>query len=148
MRSILVDYYLNFIPYFAVLFAPLFTFISVIFFTSRLAYNTEIIAILSSGVSFPRLLYPYWMGAAIIMLFNLALGNYVIPKANHTRFEFEERYYYDGPKGFSERDVHKQLEPGIFAYLESFNTRNNYGRKFARITSYNVCYTKLLRSCR
>ena len=130
-HAIIFDYYLNFIPYFAVLFAPLFTFIAVIFFTSRMAYNTEIIAILSSGVSFRRLLVPYFFGATIIMLFNLLLGNYVIPKANHTRFIFEENYYYTTPHGFSERDYHSQIEPGIFAYFENFNTTSNYGRLFS-----------------
>lgn len=131
MRSVIFDYYLNFIPYFAVLFAPLFTFIAVIFFTSRMAYNTEVIAILSSGVSFPRLLFPYFVSASFIMLFNLYLGNYVIPHANRVRFNFEEHYYHNRPKGFNETNIHKQVEPGIFIYLERFNTRNNSGRKFS-----------------
>ncbi len=131
MRSIIFDYYMNFIPYFAVLFAPLFTFIAVIFFTSRMAYNTEIIAILSSGVSFPRLLRPYLLAATVIMLFNLLLGNYVIPHANQSRFNFEEQFYHSVPKGFRGKDVHKQVEPGIYIYLESYNTHNNSGRRFS-----------------
>jgi lipopolysaccharide export system permease protein len=131
VHGIIFDYYLNFIPYFAVLFAPLFTFISVIFFTSRMAYNTEVIAILSSGVSFPRLLQPYLLAATFIMLFNFYLGNYVIPHANHARFNFEEKYYHNVPKGFRGKDVHKQIEPGVIIYLESFNSRNNYGRRFS-----------------
>ncbi len=130
-HSIIFDYYLNFIPYFAVLFAPLFTFIAVIFFTSRMAYNTEIIAILSSGVSFPRLLYPYFISATFIVMFNLLMGNYIIPGANHKRFMFEEKYYHKTTKGFKERNVHKQVDPGVYVYLESFNTRNNYGRRFS-----------------
>ena len=131
MRSVFLDYYLNFIPYFAVLFAPLFTFIAVIFFTSRMAYNTEVIAILSSGVSFPRLLVPYFISASFIMIFNLMLGNYIIPHANNIRFNFEEQYYHKRPKGFSEKNVHRQIEPGLYVYLESYNTRNNYGRRFS-----------------
>ena len=123
MRSVFLDYYLNFIPYFAVLFAPLFTFIAVIFFTSRMAYNTEVIAILSSGVSFPRLLVPYFISASFIMIFNLMLGNYIIPHANNIRFNFEEQYYHKRPKGFSEKNVHRQIEPGLYVYLESYNTR-------------------------
>lgn len=129
--KIMIEYYLNFIPYFAVLFAPMFTFIAVIYFTSRMAYNTEIIAILSNGVSFNRLLRPYFIAATVIMLFNFFLGNYVIPKANATRFAFEEEYYRSGPKDFKERNAHRQIEPGVFIYLESFNTSNNYGRKFS-----------------
>lgn len=130
-QSIIIDYYLNFIPYFAVLFAPLFTFIAVIFFTSRMAYNTEVIAILSSGVSFPRLLRPYFLAATVIMTFNMYMGNYVIPKANQKRFLFEEHYYHKTPHGFKDRNVHRQIEPGVFIYLESYNTRNDYGRKFS-----------------
>jgi len=131
LKSILLDYYLNFIPYFAVLFAPLFTFIAVIFFTSRMAYNTEIIAILSSGVSFNRLLYPYFLSATFIMVFNLLMGNYIIPGANHQRFIFEEQYYHKVPKGFQDRNVHIQIEPGVYVYLETFNTWTNFGRKFS-----------------
>jgi lipopolysaccharide export system permease protein len=130
-RKIVFEYYLNFIPYFAVLFAPLFTFISVIFFTSRMAYNSEIIAILSSGVSFRRLLWPYFVAATVIMSFNFLLGNYIIPHANHVRFKFEEQYYHEGPQKFNDRNVHKQIEPGIFIYLEDYNTVNNYGRRFS-----------------
>lgn len=130
-RSIIIDYYLNFIPYFAVLFAPLFTFIAVIFFTSKMAYNTEVIAILSSGVSFPRLLRPYFLAATVIMTFNLLMGNYVIPHANHKRFTFEDQYYHKNPQSFKDRNVHRQIEPGIFIYLESYNTRNDYGRRFS-----------------
>jgi lipopolysaccharide export system permease protein len=131
VHSIIFQYYLNFIPYFAVLFAPLFTFISVIFFTSRMAYNTEVIAILSSGVSFPRFLMPYLLAATFITLFNFYLGNYVIPHANHERFVFEEKYYHSTPKGFSGKDIHRQIEPGVIVYLETFNSRNNYGRRFS-----------------
>jgi len=129
--KIMIDYYLNFIPYFAVLFAPMFTFIAVIYFTSRMAYNTEIIAILSSGVSFNRILRPYFIAASVIMIFNFLLGNFVIPKANATRFLFEEQYYRDGPSDFKERNAHRQIEPGVYIFLESFNTSNNYGRRFS-----------------
>ena len=130
-KSIIFDYYLNFIPYFAVLFAPLFTFIAVIFFTSRMAYNSEIIAILSNGISFRRMLWPYFISATIIMTFNFLLGNYIIPHANHVRFKFEERYYHEGPQKFNDRNVHRQIEPGIIIYLEDYNTVSNYGRRFS-----------------
>jgi lipopolysaccharide export system permease protein len=130
-NAIIMDYFLNFIPYFAALIAPLFTFIAVIFFTSRMAYNTEIIAILSSGVSFNRLLIPYFVASLVIVILNIYLNNHIIPNANETRFTFEEKYYHHHPKNFSERDVHKQVEPGVFVYLESYSTANDYGRKFA-----------------
>jgi lipopolysaccharide export system permease protein len=130
-RKIIFDYYLNFIPYFAVLFSPLITFISVIYFTSRMAYNTEIIAILSSGVSFRRLLVPYFVAAFALTLFSFALNNFVIPHANARKLSFEETYYHNAPKVVRERNIHKQVEPGIFVYLESFNTTTNVGRKFS-----------------
>ena len=131
VRAIMFDYFLNFIPYFAALIAPLFTFIAVIFFTSRMAYNTEIIAILSSGVSFNRLLLPYFTASLVIVILNVYLNQYVIPHANKERFEFEELYYRNSVKGFADRNVHKQIEPGVFVFLESYSTMNNYGRKFS-----------------
>lgn len=130
-RSIVFDYFLNFIPYFAALIAPLFTFIAVIFFTSRMAYNTEIIAILSSGVSFRRLMIPYMIAASVIVILNIYLNQRIIPHSNKVRFDFEEEYYHSTPKGFSDRNVHKQIEPGIYVYLESYSTSNDYGRKFS-----------------
>ena len=130
-KKIIFDYYLNFIPYFAVLFSPLFTFITVIYFTSRMAYNTEIIAILSSGVSFNRLLVPYFISAFALTLFAFTLNNYVIPHANARKLAFEEIYYHNAPRVVRERNIHKQIEPGIFVYLENFNTLTNSGRKFS-----------------
>ncbi len=88
LDAILFDYYQNFIPYFANLFTPLFVFIAVIFFTSKMASQTEIIAILSSGVSFKRLMLPYFLGAAILALFSFFLGAYIIPPANKVRIDF------------------------------------------------------------
>lgn len=131
VKAVIFDYFLNFIPYFAALIAPLFTFISVIFFTSRMAYNTEIIAILSSGVSFRRLLLPYFIAALVIVVLNIYLNNRVIPHANQVRFQFEDTYYHGAIAGFGERNVHKQIEPGVFVFLESYSTVNNYGRKFS-----------------
>ncbi|MFW6352718.1 MAG: LptF/LptG family permease [Bacteroidota bacterium] len=123
-------YYLNFIPYFANLFSPLFTFIAVIYFTSRLAFNTEIVAILSSGISFHRLLLPYFISAAFLAILSIYLSNVVIPKANERRLEFES-VYLKGQKQFRERNIHLQIRPGEFVFLESFNERINVGYKFA-----------------
>ncbi len=127
-EAIVFDYYLNFIPYFANLFSALFTFISVIFFTSKMAGNTEIVAILSSGVSYHRLLVPYMVAATVIALGSFALNNYVIPPANAVRLEFENTYisHYHN----SERDMHKQVAPGVNVYLGSYNTMNHMGFQF------------------
>lgn len=130
LNKIIFDYYLNFIPYFAVLFSPLFTFVSVIYFTSRMAYSTEIIAILSSGVSFNRLLRPYFYSAFALMVFAFALNNFVIPHANARKLAFEDIYYHSEPKVYREKDIHKQIQPGIFIYMESFDNHDNEGRNF------------------
>ena len=92
LKATVFDYYLNFIPYFVSLFSPLFTFISVIFFTSKLADNSEIIAMLASGISFKRLLSPYMVSAGIIAGVNFYLNSYIIPPATSTRIEFQNTY--------------------------------------------------------
>jgi lipopolysaccharide export system permease protein len=130
LYDILFVYYLNFIPYFINLFSPLFTFIAVIYFTSRMAFNTEIIAILSSGVSFYRLLLPYFLSAIILAILSVYLSNVMIPHANRKRLDFEE-VYVRGQRQFRERDIHMQIRPGEFIYLESFNDRLNIGYKFS-----------------
>lgn len=130
-RAIVFDYYLNFIPYFVVLFAPLFTFISVIFFTSKMAYNTEIIAILSNGVSFRRLLLPYMISATFIAMFSFLLNNYVIPTSNAIRLEFDEKYYHGRPVSFTKKNVHKQINPGVYIYMENYSNVSNIGYKFS-----------------
>jgi lipopolysaccharide export system permease protein len=90
--AIIFDYYQNFIPYFANLFSPLFVFIAVIFFTAKMAENSEIIAMFSTGMSFKRMLRPYMVSAAIISIVTFLLGAYVIPKGSVTRINFEDKY--------------------------------------------------------
>jgi lipopolysaccharide export system permease protein len=128
MEAIIFDYYVNFVPYFANLFSPLFTFIAVIFFTSKMAYNTEIIAILSSGVSFRRLMRPYMVSAFIIAAFSFVLGNFIIPPANKTMNNFRQ-VYINNNRVVSERNIHRQIEPGVYIYMQSFNS-NNIGARF------------------
>lgn len=127
-KDIVFKYYLNFIPYFANLFSPLFTFIAVIYFTSKMAYNTEIIAILSSGVSYRRLMRPYLVSAAVIALFSWFLGNYIIPSANRERIDFRN-YYINQGKFQIERNIHRQIEPGVYIYMSTFSS-NNIGSQF------------------
>ncbi len=131
LNKVIFDYYLNFIPYFAVLFSPLFTFITVIYFTSRMAYNSEIIAILSSGVSFNRLLVPYFISAFALMVFAFTLNNFVIPHANARKLAFEDIYYHDTPRVVREKNIHRQVQPGVFLFLESYDTYTNVGRRFS-----------------
>ena len=113
LNEILFDYYLNFIPYFINLFSPLFTFIAVIYFTSRMAFNTEIVAILSSGISFRRMLIPYFLSAAVLALLSIYLSNVMIPDANRKRLDFEETYFRKN-RQFRERNIHMQIRPGEF----------------------------------
>lgn len=129
--AIIFDYYLNFIPYFANLFSYLFTFISVIFFTSKMAYSTEVIAILSNGISFRRLLVPYFVSASIIAIFSFILTNYIIPHANAERFAFEEEYYHDNKFRYKDKNIHKQIEPGIFIYMDTYSNSSRIGYKFS-----------------
>lgn len=127
-NNIIFDYYLNFIPYFANLFSGLFTFIAVIYFTSKMAYNSEIIAILSSGVSYKRLMRPYLVSAAIIAVFTFMMGNYIIPQANEVRVNFRNTYINQGNLQ-TERNIHRQIEPGVYIYMQTF-TSSNTGYRF------------------
>ncbi len=131
LKEIVFIYYLNFMPYFAVLFSSLFVFVSVIYFTSRMAYRTEIIAIISSGMSLNRLLRPYFFSAAVIAILSFLLNDYVIPDANRIRLDFEEVYYHAIPQRMTERDIHRQIEPGVFIYMESYSTLSDLGHRFS-----------------
>ena len=128
LRAIVFDYYVNFIPYFINMFSPLFVFITVIFFTSVMASNSEIIAILSGGVSYHRMMVPYMVAAGLIAALSLGLNLYVIPRSNATRLQFENKYVKQ--RGFFNRDIHYQIDPGTFVYVESFSNWNNTAYKF------------------
>lgn len=131
VREIIFVYYLNFIPYFVNLFTALFAFISVIFFTSKLASQTEIIAILSSGISFRRLLVPYMAASFIIALMSFYLANFLIPYANIKRLEFEDKYIRVKHR-MSARDMHLQIKPaGTFVYVQTFTDITNTGYRFS-----------------
>jgi lipopolysaccharide export system permease protein len=130
LRAIIFDYYKNFIPYFVYLFTPLFVFIAVIFFTSKMAYQTEIIAILSSGVSFRRLMVPYMMGAAVIGLFSFVLGSFIIPPANKVRLDFEKTYIKKR-RETGMNNIHMQVEPGVFVYVSRYSSLREVGDGFS-----------------
>ena len=130
LKAIVFDYYLNFIPYFANLFTPLFVFIAVIFFTSKMAYQTEIIAILSSGVSFRRLIVPYLYGATIIGVFSFVLGAYIIPPANRIRLDFENTYIKN-KRETGMNNIHMQIEPGVFVYVSRYSSLREVGDGFS-----------------
>ncbi|MBQ9659953.1 MAG: LptF/LptG family permease [Bacteroidales bacterium] len=129
LKAIVFDYYFNYIPYLVNMFASLFVFITVIFFTSRMAANSEIIAILSCGVSFHRMMVPYIASAALIAVLSLGLNLYIIPRSNATRIEFEAKYI-KRHNNYNLRNIHYQISPGQFVYIESFSRWNNTAYKF------------------
>ncbi|MCK4569453.1 MAG: LptF/LptG family permease [Bacteroidales bacterium] len=130
LTEIIFNYYLNFIPYFINLFAYLFTFISVIFFTSKLASNTEIVAMLSGGVSYYRFLRPYLISAIILAIMSFYLGNFLIPKTNIKRREFKDKYMENLDED-KERNIHLKIGPQTYVYLENFSSTTNTGTKFS-----------------
>ncbi len=128
LRAIIFDYYVNFVPYFMNMFSPLFVFITVIFFTSKMAADSEIIAILSGGISYHRMLVPYIASAVIIAALSLSLNLFVIPQANKERLIFENQYIKN--RNEYNRDIHYQIDTGKFVYVESFTTWNNTAYRF------------------
>jgi len=130
VKAIIFDYYANFIPYFSNLFSPLFVFISVIFFTSKLAENSEIIAMMSTGLSFKRLLRPYMISAAIIAIMTYGMGAYVIPKGNVTRLNFEDRYKKKKKQEYV-RNVQVEVDSGVIAYMERYENYNKTAYRFS-----------------
>jgi lipopolysaccharide export system permease protein len=130
LSEIIFSYYLNFIPYFINLFVYLFTFISVIFFTSKLASNTEIVAMLSGGVSYYRLLRPYFISAMFLAIMSFYLGNFLIPKTNIKRREFKDKYM-ENLDTDKERNIHLKIGPQTYVYLENFNAQTNTGIRFS-----------------
>jgi len=130
LSAIIFDYYCNFIPYIVNLFSPLFTFIAVIFFTSQMATRTEIVAILSSGVSYRRLLFPYMLSATVITALSLTLNNFVIPHATKKQIAFEDKYIRN--EFFNQdKNIHKQISPGTYMYMEQFHTTDLTGFRFS-----------------
>jgi len=130
LRAIVFDYYTNFVPYFANLFSPLFVFIAVIFFTSKLAGNSEIISMLACGMSFKRLLRPYLISAAIIATLNFYLGSYVIPKGTVIIHDFEA-LYKNNKKNTSASNIQLMVDKGVVAYISQYDDTRKTGYGFA-----------------
>ena len=150
MEAIIFDYYLNFIPYFSNLFSPLFVFIAVIFFTSKLAENSEIIAMMSTGMSFKRLMRPYMISAAIIAALTYGLGAYVIPEGNVTRLDFEDKYRKKKKQDFV-RNVQLEVDSGVIAYLGhmcNWEWIADIGNQFSDPTMVEYCVYRRQKSQR
>ena len=126
----IIKYYLNFVPYFANLFSPLFVFVACIFFTSKIAGDSEVIAMLASGVSFNRLLRPYLVSAAFLGILTFVLNSFVIPVTSIDRIEFLNTYYKD-KRVKSSANNQFMVEPGVVVFLYRFETKTNTGTRFA-----------------
>ena len=136
MTEIIFDYYFKFIPYIVNQFSALFTFIAVIFFTSKLAYQTEIVAMLSGGMSFKRLMWPYFLGATIITGISLLMSLWIIPISQRGCVAFEQKYIRSRTRDLYDRHVYRQIEPGVFAYVRGFS-RNTSVASYFTLEEYN-----------
>lgn len=138
--AIVLDYYVNFIPYYVSLLSPLFIFIAVIFFTAQLANRSEIIAILGSGVNYSRFLFPYFVGATIIGLLNFILAAFIVPPC-HKKAEAFEDIYVRSKKKVLASEIYLRPAPGLFMSLESYNGDDSSGYNFA--TDYFIGSEKI-----
>ena len=129
-QEIIFDYYVNFIVFYGNMFSSMIVFIAVIFFTSRMTGNTEIVAILTGGVSFRRMMFPYMVAAAIIAAISLVLSHFVIPKTNVTRLDFEHTYV-DMKKDDRFKNIHRQIKPNHIIYFENYNGERHTGYHFS-----------------
>ena len=130
LREIILDHYLNFVPFFINMLSPLFIFIAVIFFTSRMAARSETIAILSSGVSYTRFLRPYMIGAGIFCIMNLYLGHFVIPKGNRVMQEFEDKYVNSNYNN-EDQNIHRNFTKDFKMYISSYSNSQRKGNFFS-----------------
>lgn len=126
LKEIVFDYYVNFVPYYLDMFSQLFIFISVIFFTSKMAGNSEIIAILAAGVSYERFLRPYLVTATFLFVFTFLLGGWVIPRASQKMLMFTDKYVEKFTRE-NARNVQMVVEEGTVLYIESFQSRTRMG---------------------
>jgi len=122
-------YMLDFFPYVGNMITPITTFIAVVFVTAKMAGHSEIIALLSSGISFRRLMRSYLYGATIIAFVNFIFTGWIIPNSNKDRIAFEIQYF-EKPYHFSDRDIHIKVAPDSYFYLEQYNNQSKVGYKF------------------
>lgn len=129
----ILTYFSNFIPHITALLFPLFIFIATIFFTSKLAYKSEIIAILSSGVSFQRLMVPYMIAGGLLCLISLGANHYIVPRANQKRIAFENKYINYSAQS-SDKNVHLRLRENLYVYIQNYDFTSNFGYRFTAET--------------
>ena len=154
LSEIILDYYLPFIPYYMNMFSSLFIFISVIFFTSKLAGNSEIIAMQAAGMSYHRLMVPYAFSATLLCVLSIVLGGWIIPRSSERMLNFTDKYI-DHFTSEHARNMQLEVEPGTILYIESFQRRSNIGYRCSiehfegkslveRITADRIYYDSLV----
>ena len=141
LKEVFFDYYLNFIPFFINQFSALFTFIACIFFTSKLAYQTEIVAMLSGGMSFKRLMWPYFIAASVITSVSLVLSLWVIPISQRDCVAFEQKYIPRRQRFQYDRHIYRQVEPGTFVYIRGFS-KNSLQASFLALEKYEGSFMR------
>jgi lipopolysaccharide export system permease protein len=127
--EVVSEYYLNFVIYYSNLFSGLLIFLAVLLFTSKLAHRTEVVAMLSSGVSFPRIMWPYFLAATFLTGLSLVTNHFVLPKANTIRLAFEEDHIRVIFR-VEEHHIHREIQPGVIVYFKSYNVQQFTGQMF------------------
>ena len=130
IKAIIFQYYMNFIPVLLNLFSPLFIFIAAIFFTSKMASDTEIVAMLTNGINFYRLIVPYLIVSLILASFSWFLNSWVIPDSINKQHTFENKYVLN-PFRNTDNHIHRQIEPGVFIYMQAYEVSDSMGYRFA-----------------
>jgi lipopolysaccharide export system permease protein len=128
--NLVAEYYFNFTIYFSSSLLPLFLFLSVIWFTSKLALDSEVIAFLSSGISFFRFLRPYLLGALIVAVSAFLFGLFIVPNASKDFNKFSYKYLKSSKKSYDSQNIYRQISPNDFIYLSQFNPKSNVGSNF------------------
>ncbi len=137
VKEIVFDYYLNFIPHITALLFPLIALISVVFFTSRMAYDSEVISILNAGVSFRRIVRPYLIAGGAIALLHLAFNHYIVPNGNKKRLNVERKHVWKTNDKGKYENVHMLLDPKTAVFIGYFNKGDSTIRDF-RIEKYDT----------
>lgn len=128
LNEILIDYYLNFCLFFGNLLSSFIIFLTIILFTSRLAQNTEVVAMLSGGISFARVMRPYFIASTFLVILSLILAHVILPIANRNKVDFE--FEYTKTFRISDQNMYREIAPGSIAYFRQITAEREVGYKF------------------
>lgn len=126
----IASYFMDYTPWIMGQLSPITVFIATVFVTSRLAAHTEIVAILSSGTSFRRMLLPYFISSVIIAALSFWLNGWIIPQSNRSRLAFELKYF-ENKANFDKRNVHMQVSPNVYLFLQNYSNSSDIGYQFS-----------------